>query len=461
MLWCAVPIVLRAACAACAGCAVLVCNVCPCAAPCVCCPLCRGTCPLLLCCPVCSVLPCTVQCVCRLNSVLHMNALPCVAMEPLRGLTSCWRVCYTRQRPGQHRRNPLSHHVCVAVSVSVPLYISVNLNLSVDSNVYSVLCCAVLHGVPRYSSQHAAGQWTGPLRRPTIVSAAMPRAAPSPLLAASVHVGAEHSFVLCHDSAVYTVGEARAIPEPLPSGLRAAQVACGRANTTLLTDQGEVYVCGDGRYSGLGTDGLVQALTRLPALWWKQVRSVAAGDLHAAALTSEEELFRWGDSTGSAAHSTGGTQHSEHTSCHLLASSVLSVACGPCCTLVLSRPPARSLRLRSRASTRASSPSLPLHCASSMHIATVRPHTQHSIQHSTPPEQHIRQVRRRSVLQPLESILQVLCCAVLTCADLCSPVPCHVPSSYSVPCWLHCAFAVCCGPCLVSVQPLADLAAQP
>eukprot|EP00656_Telonema_subtile_P041256 TRINITY_DN4638_c0_g2_i1.p1 TRINITY_DN4638_c0_g2~~TRINITY_DN4638_c0_g2_i1.p1 ORF type:complete len:409 (+),score=90.30 TRINITY_DN4638_c0_g2_i1:469-1695(+) len=408
MLWCAVPIVLRAACAACAGCAVLVCNVCPCAAPCVCCPLCRGTCPLLLCCPVCSVLPCTVQCVCRLNSVLHMNALPCVAMEPLRGLTSCWRVCYTRQRPGQHRR-----------------------------------------------------QWTGPLRRPTIVSAAMPRAAPSPLLAASVHVGAEHSFVLCHDSAVYTVGEARAIPEPLPSGLRAAQVACGRANTTLLTDQGEVYVCGDGRYSGLGTDGLVQALTRLPALWWKQVRSVAAGDLHAAALTSEEELFRWGDSTGSAAHSTGGTQHSEHTSCHLLASSVLSVACGPCCTLVLSRPPARSLRLRSRASTRASSPSLPLHCASSMHIATVRPHTQHSIQHSTPPEQHIRQVRRRSVLQPLESILQVLCCAVLTCADLCSPVPCHVPSSYSVPCWLHCAFAVCCGPCLVSVQPLADLAAQP
>ena len=74
------------------------------------------------------------------------------------------------------------------------------------------------------------------------------------------------------------------------------QVACGDMFTLFLATSGEVYSCGIGAYTGISgqKDSNCAHAGRVDALLASNVVSVAAGGVHALAVTASGEVYAWG-----------------------------------------------------------------------------------------------------------------------------------------------------------------------
>ena len=74
------------------------------------------------------------------------------------------------------------------------------------------------------------------------------------------------------------------------------QVACGDMFTLFLATSGEVYSCGIGAYTGISgqKDSNCAHAGRIDALLASNVVSVAAGGVHALAVTASGEVYAWG-----------------------------------------------------------------------------------------------------------------------------------------------------------------------
>eukprot|EP00741_Cyanophora_paradoxa_P016699 tig00020938_g16128.t1 len=125
-----------------------------------------------------------------------------------------------------------------------------------------------------------------------------------------VSCGQQHTVAVTHNGLVYTWGlgamhrlghnDARSLSLPKMveglRGVRVISVAAGAAHTVALSSQGEVWSWGDGQAGQLGHGD--HALQRVPrtvdALRGKNTIGLAAGDHHSAAVTADGALYTWG-----------------------------------------------------------------------------------------------------------------------------------------------------------------------
>lgn len=79
---------------------------------------------------------------------------------------------------------------------------------------------------------------------------------------------------------------------------RIVQIAAGNGFSVLLSDDGTVFTCGIGDYGQTGHSSLSGRYLRVPqpirSLAAKKVKSIAAGQFHAACCTADGEVFAWG-----------------------------------------------------------------------------------------------------------------------------------------------------------------------
>ena len=82
------------------------------------------------------------------------------------------------------------------------------------------------------------------------------------------------------------------------------EVCCGYQHTLALTINGQVYSWGNNEAGQLGLGSKAPSCVRKPKLIesLKNVVKLAAGQLHSAAITKNQELFTWG-AKGQTGHS--------------------------------------------------------------------------------------------------------------------------------------------------------------
>jgi len=158
--------------------------------------------------------------------------------------------------------------------------------------------------------------------------------------AARVCVSHGSTMVVCRRGEVYTIGSSKprplnqpASPSPVPvqmGDLKVVQVACALESTALLTAEGAVFVYGSGSFTGLGGVSVIREPAHLSCLWGKPVKSIACGTAHTAVLTRNGQLFSWGKAQGAR-----GQDLLTPKILGSIDSRVLSMACGPCCTIAL------------------------------------------------------------------------------------------------------------------------------
>ena len=80
------------------------------------------------------------------------------------------------------------------------------------------------------------------------------------------------------------------------AGIERASLACGDWHTAALTSDGVVYTWGRGGHGQLGHGDTSRQITpkRVEALARTSVRALACGDWHTAALTSDGVVYTWG-----------------------------------------------------------------------------------------------------------------------------------------------------------------------
>merc|ERR1719424_181166 len=162
--------------------------------------------------------------------------------------------------------------------------------------------------------------------------------------AARVCVSHGSTMVVCRRGEVYTIGgtagfkKPRLLNQPSSPGpmavrmgdLKVVQVACALESTALLTAEGAVFVYGSGSFTGLGGVSVIREPTHLSCLWGKPVKSIACGTAHTAVLTRDGQMFSWGKAQGARGQDLLTPKILGHVD-----SPVLSMACGPSCTIAL------------------------------------------------------------------------------------------------------------------------------
>lgn len=125
------------------------------------------------------------------------------------------------------------------------------------------------------------------------------------------------------------------------SGLDIIQIECGAQFSLALTKIGEVWTWGKGDYYrlGHGTDQHVRKPTPIQCLRGKKIVHVAVGALHCLAVTSEGQVFAWGDND----HGQQGTNNTSVNKkptlvCGLDGVCVNRVACGSSHSIAWSLP---------------------------------------------------------------------------------------------------------------------------
>eukprot|EP00873_Tetraselmis_striata_P034317 jgi/Tetstr1/454581/TSEL_041476.t1 len=143
---------------------------------------------------------------------------------------------------------------------------------------------------------------------------------------AGVCAGYQHSVAWTSAGAVWAWGDnsfgqlgiddrkpsKKPVQVAVPAGLKVAHVACGAHHSLLLTDGGELYAWGHNRAAQLGIEvaGTRDALKPMLVTPFtrQKVAQVVAGAAHSLALTSEGQLWAFGDNSAGQL-GTGGKQH--------------------------------------------------------------------------------------------------------------------------------------------------------
>ncbi|EKX33045.1 hypothetical protein GUITHDRAFT_148202 [Guillardia theta CCMP2712] len=137
-----------------------------------------------------------------------------------------------------------------------------------------------------------------------------PLSFPMPVKALSC--GGSHSLFITEDGRLYATGRGKEgqlgtgsqesvlspVEVQMPEGSGRVKAAeCGKDFSVIATESGQVFTFGSDDYGQLGLGQFARyAMTpkEVAVLAGKNVRSIAAGDYHAAAVTSDGKLYTWG-----------------------------------------------------------------------------------------------------------------------------------------------------------------------
>ena len=115
------------------------------------------------------------------------------------------------------------------------------------------------------------------------------------------------------------------------AGIERASLACGDYHTAAVTSDGAVYTWGRGEHGqlGHGDENNQHTPERVEALASVGVRALACGSNHTAALTSDGAVYTWGyGDNGELGHGDDSNQHTPKRVEALASTSVRALACG-------------------------------------------------------------------------------------------------------------------------------------
>uniref|UniRef100_A0A7S0E4A4 RCC1-like domain-containing protein n=1 Tax=Hanusia phi TaxID=3032 RepID=A0A7S0E4A4_9CRYP len=139
-----------------------------------------------------------------------------------------------------------------------------------------------------------------------------PQPLPFSMPVKTLSCGGSHSLFVTEDGRLFATGRGKegqlgtgsqeSVLEPVEVRLpeeaaRVTATACGKDFSVIATESGQVYTFGSDDYGQLGLGQFARyAMTpkEVAVLSGKKVRSVAAGDYHAAAVTADGKLYTWG-----------------------------------------------------------------------------------------------------------------------------------------------------------------------